>query len=89
MDIKEYESKLMSLLKQLVDKDIDRVVFIESARKLGKELDKSKYKSIGDFTNKDLGWAKYWVEETDYYGIDKVFESMFDFVDFYSRNSSK
>lgn len=91
MDTKQYEVKLLLLIKQLKDEAISKDEFAESARILGREVDKSGpngYMRIVDFEDEELGWAKYWVEEVDYYGIDEVLKNCFNFIKFLDRRSA-
>jgi hypothetical protein len=88
MDTKQYEEKLFELIKQLKEETITRDEFAKSARVLGKEVDKSGpngYMRIVDFEDEELGLAKYWIEEVDYYGIDHVMDNSFDFIKFLER----
>jgi hypothetical protein len=85
MNEKQYEEKLLGLIRQLKDNIISRDEFAKSARVLGKELDKSGsngYMRIVDFEDEELGWAKYWIEEVDYYGIEHVMDNSFNFINF-------
>jgi hypothetical protein len=87
MNIHEYKQSLLLLIEEYSKGALSKVDFISKAKKLGKELDTKGYSSIDDFDDKDFGWAKYWIEETDFYGIDEVLENKFDFMAFYKNVS--
>lgn len=88
MDAKQYEEKLLDLIMKLKNSELTRGEFAKLARELGREVDKSGhngYMKISDFGDEELGWAKYWVEEVDYYGIDHIMDKKFNFIKFLDR----
>lgn len=83
MNESDYEKKLLPLIESFLKKDMTPLEFKNFAQIIGKDLDKPQYKSIDMFTDKELGWAKYWIEEMDFYGVDEVINNKFDFRKFY------
>lgn len=79
MNKQDYQKKLLMLIEELKADKIKPQGFIKEAQLLGKELDKNGYTKISDFEDQDFGWAKYWIEETDYFGVEVVMKSYFDF----------
>lgn len=86
----EYEAELLELIKKLKDNKISKETFKKEAQDLGKRLDKvTLYYGLKEFVDKELGWAKYWIEEMDYYGIDGVLENCFDYFKFLEKRGQK
>lgn len=82
----EYKEKLINIIKDFEIKKISSDEFVERAQKLGEEYDKTIYHAISDFEDKELAWAKYWIEEIDYYGLETVQEKHFNFFEYINQN---
>ena len=85
MTEKQFEKELLKLIKKYEEQSVSIEVFVEEARKLA---DKVEHKQIADIEDEELGWAMYWIEEIDYYGLEDVMQNRFNFFDFlHSRQS--
>lgn len=59
IDEKEFRRVLLKLIKSWTDKEITDGEFIKASQ----ELIGNVPQQIDTFEDKDLGWAKYWIEE--------------------------
>ena len=88
----EYEKNILKLILELKEKHISSTDFYSRARKLGRKFDTFGYRGympLSDFKDQELGWAKYFIEEMDYYGIDAVLKNHFDYFKFYEERKSR
>lgn len=87
MNEEQYHQKLNLLIKDHLIQKRDINAFRIKALALGKEFDKENYHTINEFKNKQLGWAKYWIEEMKFYGTENVIRNHFDFIEFANQTN--
>lgn len=72
----QFETKLLDLIAKLKTKAISNEEFCKLARDFVYKTEKVFH----EFEDEELGWAKYWIEETNYYGCEEVMKNKFDFL---------
>lgn len=75
---KEFEKRLLVLIKKWAENKVSDDEFTKQAQELIKHVPLR----LGSFKDEELDWAKYWIDEINYYGLRTVQERHFDFVKF-------
>jgi hypothetical protein len=87
----EYKTNLLALIAEFRASKMSSIDFAKKGQALGEEVDKSGprgYMSLSDFEEEELGWAKYWFEEMNYYGIDEVLKNYFHYFEYYDSQKT-
>lgn len=83
IDEKTFEKQLLSIIEKWKNKEISDDEFIEQSQKLIALIPGN----LETFKDEELGWAKYWIEEIDYYGLETVQKNHFNFFKFLDNRS--
>lgn len=82
MEEQEFKKELIRLIKKYRDQEISSARFVNDSQELAHKASLSGLGQLNDFKDKNLGWAKYWIEEISYYGFEDVTQHHFDFIKF-------